>query len=192
MGFTVSTWDEPGHRGATKPTKGSQITRENLKIAQEVREHCKGYLHDFPNAIFEIGGESEGNIGGQIGDADALCDDFDCLLWHKTHLDFNWTSIGLSLIHKGGLGQGNDDGGNAKTRTICRNRRIVWIKIEKLKLFYCPKKQLEGQRNELVSVRFFCERSMAEVRKTTTILIYWGIFSQIFRNSVYIIILLLE
>lgn len=47
------------------------------------------YLHDFANAILEIGSESDGNIGGQVGDANALCDYLNCLLWNRTHLSFN-------------------------------------------------------------------------------------------------------
>lgn len=56
------------------------------------------YLHEFANAILEIGSEGDGNIGGQVGDANALCDYFNCLLWNRTHLAFD--------LHKQ-LNQGN-------------------------------------------------------------------------------------
>lgn len=42
-------------------------------------------LHDLTEAVFDVGGEGEGNIGGEVGDADALRNHRDRLLRNYTH-----------------------------------------------------------------------------------------------------------
>ncbi|RWW33659.1 hypothetical protein BHE74_00001529 [Ensete ventricosum] len=42
-------------------------------------------LHDLTEAVFDVGGEGEGDIGGEVGDADALRNHLDRLLRYYTH-----------------------------------------------------------------------------------------------------------
>ena len=43
-------------------------------------------LHDLAEAVLDVGGEGEGDIGGEIGDADALRYYLDRLFWDDAHL----------------------------------------------------------------------------------------------------------
>ena len=42
-------------------------------------------LHDLTEAVLNIGGEGEGDIGGEVGDANALRDHLNRLLRYDTH-----------------------------------------------------------------------------------------------------------
>lgn len=60
-----------------------RIKREAKHL--KVKRGALSYLHDLAEAVLDVGGKGESDIGCEVGDPNALRDDLDCLLWNDAH-----------------------------------------------------------------------------------------------------------